>query len=241
MLGHPILLNGVMLDADLTGALHWPERETLVVADLHLEKGSTLGHAAAPLPPYDTDETLDRLEEVIARRRPARVICLGDSFHDRDAADLLPADLADRVRSLTTRHDWIWVTGNHDPDAPRHLGGTAADEVTIGGLVFRHEARAGAVDGEISGHYHPKARVRVRGRGISGRCFVGDGRRLILPAFGAYAGGLDVRDPVVRRLFGRRWEILFIGRSGLHRFPGTGLARRAGPTRPVGHVITGAG
>jgi hypothetical protein len=207
-------LCGETLLPDPSGALSWPAAEVIVVADLHLEKGSSY----PGLPPYDTAATLARLGEVLRERRPRRVICLGDSFHDGGAATRL--DRADRgaLAALVEAHDWLWVAGNHDP-APPSLGGHVASEIAIGPLLFRHEAMIAAPDGEVSGHYHPKAYWRAHGRSVHGRCFVGDGRRLILPAFGAYAGGLDVRDPAIARLFPNGFDTHLIARGRITRLP----------------------
>ena len=213
-----IRLNGAELVPDVSGALWWPARGVLVVADLHLEKGSS--YARHNLPPYDSRATLDRLAEAVGRLEPRHVICLGDSFHDRRAADRLAADERDRVQALAARVDWTWIAGNHDPAPPADWGGTVEHELTVGPLVFRHAAdpaRPGA--GEVSGHYHPKTRVRVRGKGVSARCFVADGRRLILPAFGAYTGGLSVLDPAITRFFPRSFAAHLIGKRAVYPYP----------------------
>ena len=196
-----------------------------MVSDLHLEKGSGFAARGALLPPYDTAATLARLSEAIDRLEPHRVICLGDSFHDGGAGARLSAGDADRLAELTAARDWIWITGNHDPEPPAHWGGRVMDELVDGALVFRHEARSGAV-GELSGHFHPKASVRTRARRVTGRCFVGDGRRLILPAFGAYTGGLDVLDPAISGHLDRNFHIHLIGRERLYSLPGRSLKRR---------------
>jgi DNA ligase-associated metallophosphoesterase len=219
--------HGAALLADASGALYWPAAETLAVADLHLEKGSAFAVKGTPLPPYDSRETLRRLEVVLRRHRPRRVICLGDSFHDTDGARRLAEDEVDTLRGLTAAHEWIWITGNHDPDPPPGLGGIAAPEFRSDTLVFRHEAARKAA-GEISGHYHPKASISVRNRRVGGRCFVTDGARLILPAFGAYAGGLDVRDAAIETLFGREYTVFILGRARVHRFQ----RRNATPVDP---------
>ena len=209
--------HGAGLLADASGALYWPAKETLAVADLHLEKGSAFAANGTLLPPYDSRETLRRLQAVLRRHRARRVICLGDSFHDRGASERLsPEDVA-TLRRLTKAHEWIWITGNHDPDAPDGLGGIAAAEYRSDRLVFRHEAARHAA-GEVSGHFHPKASVPARGRAVGGRCFVTDGDRLILPAFGAYAGGLDVRDPAIECLLGRAYTVFILGRARVHAF-----------------------
>jgi DNA ligase-associated metallophosphoesterase len=216
-------LNGATLLADPSGALFWPERRMLVVSDLHFEKGSAFAARGVPLPPYDTAASLGRLEAVIARHRPETVICLGDSFHDQGAPERASADALTRVRALTARHDWIWIAGNHDPEPDPVWGGRTLPQTVLGPLVFRHEAVETAGAGEISGHYHPKARVRLRGRSASGQCFVTDGNRLMMPSFGAFTGGLDVTSPEIRRLFPRRFEILFLGPDRLYRFPNSAL------------------
>jgi len=221
-----LTVNGVELIADVSGVLWWPARQTLVVADLHLEKGSGLAAKGALLPPYDTAATLARLASAIDRLGPHRVICLGDSFHDGGAAARLSAGDAGTIARLTGDRDWIWITGNHDPDPPARWGGCVIDELMDGALVFRHEARPGSV-GELSGHFHPKASVSTRARRITARCFVGDCDRLILPAFGAYTGGLDVLDPAISRLLHRGFHVHLLGRSRLYSLPRKGLARRS--------------
>jgi DNA ligase-associated metallophosphoesterase len=216
-------VNGVELVADLSGALWWPARATLVVADLHLEKGSSFAAAGSLLPPYDTDTTLARLGEAVARLKPTRVIALGDSFHDAGAAARMAPGTAARLGALAGAVEWIWIVGNHDPvpdDGP--WGGAVRDTVTVGALTFRHAAVADDAPGEVSGHYHPKATVQLRARRLSARCFVTDGRRLVLPAFGAYAGGLDVFAPPLRALFGRGFDAFLLGPS---RVVGVGHAR----------------
>ncbi|WP_299621514.1 ligase-associated DNA damage response endonuclease PdeM [Pelagibius sp.] len=218
-----LVVNGVELTADLSGALLWPARRLAVVADLHFEKGSAFAERGQLLPPYDTAATLDKLEAVLMRHRVEKLICLGDSFHDQRAADRLPTSVAERLRSLTARHDWIWIAGNHDPAPPEDLGGQIAGDWTEGALTFRHEAEPRASAGEVSGHFHPKAAVRVRNRRLSAPCFVTDGRRLILPAFGAYTGGLNVLDPAIAGLFARRFQVTLLGRKQVFTFPSGAL------------------
>jgi hypothetical protein len=190
---------GVEICANLSGALFWEAERLLVVSDLHLEKGSSFAMRGVLLPPYDTVATLGRLGAVIARHDPRTVIALGDSFHDRDAHGRLSDGNRAIVAALQLRRDWIWISGNHDPALPAELGGVVASEVAIGGIVFRHEP-TGAV-GEIAGHLHPKARVSTRGRSVERRCFASDGERVVMPAFGAYTGGLSIRDAAFGRLF----------------------------------------
>jgi DNA ligase-associated metallophosphoesterase len=190
----------VELVADPNGALLWPEQGLLAVADLHLEKGSSFAQRGVLLPPYDTAATLQRLAGLLARYAPRAVIALGDSFHDGRG----PGRLADTDRATLARlqrgRDWIWIAGNHDPDPPVGVGGRFVPELKIGNITFRHEP-TGTTDGEIAGHLHPVARVSRLGRAVSRRCFAGDGERMVMPAFGAYAGGLNVRDRAFARVF----------------------------------------
>nr|WP_207456882.1 ligase-associated DNA damage response endonuclease PdeM [Azospirillum sp. SYSU D00513] len=211
-------LAGARLVADPSGAVLWPERDLLAVADLHLEKGSAFAARGRMLPPYDTRATLDRLSELLGRVKPAQVLCLGDSFHDRHAAGRMePSDVA-RLKALTESADWVWITGNHDPEPPDGFGGRIAAEVVLDGLTFRHEAVPGAV-GELSGHLHPAALVGLPGRRVRERCFAFDGGKLILPAFGAYAGGLNVLDPAISGLLRPRFDAYLTARGRVHRFP----------------------
>ncbi len=220
----PLRVNGQTLVPDLSGALWWPARETLVVADLHLEKGSSFAARGQFLPPYDTAATLDRLEAAVARLRPRRLVALGDSFHDAAAAARVAPRDQTRIRALTAALEWLWIAGNHDPAPPAQWGGRVAPEIALGGLVLRHEAVAAQPDGELSGHFHPKASVRLRGRRVSARCFLTDGRRLILPAFGAFTGGLDALDPAIARLFPAGFTAYLLGRRRLAAYPAAALA-----------------
>jgi uncharacterized protein len=199
---HPVRVADTTLLADPDGALYWAEERLLLVADLHLEKGSAFAKRGVLLPPYDTASTLSRLARLVEHYAPRVVIALGDSFHD-DHGPLRMSDL-DRIKlkGLQRSRDWVWIAGNHDPDLPRDIGGRFADTLAIGALTFRHEPSEQAQDGEIAGHLHPVARVAQRGRAVSRRCFATDGRRLVMPAFGAYAGGLNVRDRAILGLFG---------------------------------------
>ena len=194
-----VTVAGITLLADLSGALVWEEQRLLVVADLHLEKGSSFAARGVLLPPYDTAATVGRLAAVMSRHDPRMVIALGDSFHDRAAHERLSKADRRAVTALQARRDWIWISGNHDPALPADVGGMVASEVAIGPIIFRHEP-TGAV-GEIAGHLHPKARVATRGRAMERRCFAYDGERAVLPAFGAYAGGLSIRDAAFARIF----------------------------------------
>jgi DNA ligase-associated metallophosphoesterase len=197
-----ISLAGVTVIADPAGALFWPDERLLVVADLHLEKGSAFAARGVLLPPYDTTATLARLARLVEHYAPRLVIALGDSFHDGGG----PARMTDISRAalmvLQRGRDWVWIAGNHDPDPAENIGGRFADVLAFGALNFRHEPSPKSSDGEIAGHLHPQARVSQRGRAVSRRCFACDGKRLIMPAFGAYAGGLNVRDRAIVSVFG---------------------------------------
>lgn len=213
-------VNGEELLLEACGALWWAGEKTLVFADLHFEKGSSYARAGQMLPPYDTRSTLKRMEGAISRRHPDRVIALGDSFHDRDAAERLDEEERSCLSSLRNGSEWIWIAGNHDPVPPAWLGGTVAEEVAIGGLAFRHEPRKGNSRGEIAGHLHPCATVTRRGRSLRRRCFVSDGDRLLMPAFGAYTGGLDVRDEAVRMLFPEKFLTYVLGAARVYAVSG---------------------
>jgi DNA ligase-associated metallophosphoesterase len=186
--------------ADLSGALFWEEQSLLIVSDLHLEKGSSYAARGVMLPPYDTVATLSRLAAVIARHDPRIVIALGDSFHDRMAHERLGGSDREALGAMQLRRDWIWISGNHDPALPSNLGGVVASEVALGPIAFRHEPTGAS--GEIAGHLHPKARVSTRGRSVERRCFASDGERAVMPAFGAYTGGLSIRDKAFAKIFG---------------------------------------
>ena len=214
---------GTILRLLTDGALLWGAERTLIVADLHLEKGSAFAGRGQFLPPYDTAAAIARLGALIARHAPERVIALGDSFHDRAAPGrMTETDRAGLLR-LTAAAEWIWIAGNHDPDPPAAVGGWATSELSIGPLTFRHEPRPGPADGEIAGHLHPAARVVGYGRSIRRRCFASDGRRLVMPAFGALAGGLNVLDAAFRPLFdGRDFHAYMLG-DAVHAVPGRRL------------------
>ena len=205
----------VMLRA--SGGLWLETERTLVVADLHFEKGS---HYAARfgqmLPPYDTRETLDRLDREIAALSPARLIFLGDSFHDGQGEARLADDDATRLACLARGRELVWAVGNHDEEGPRVLPGEVIDEATIQGLTLRHEPQAGLQPGEVAGHLHPAARVSSGRGSVRRRCFVTDGARLILPAFGAYTGGLNVLDVAFSGLFGGPLLAAALGKQKVH-------------------------
>jgi len=193
-------LAGATAALDLSGALYLPDADALVVADLHLEKGSAFARRGLMLPPYDTRETLRALAGVLARYAPRTVIALGDSFHDRGGPDRLGPDDRRALAGLQSGRRWLWITGNHDRTLPDDIGGEVLDDLALGRLTLRHEPLGGALD-EIAGHLHPAGKVRLRGRSVRRRCFVTDGRRCVMPAFGTYAGGLNVCDAAFRPIF----------------------------------------
>ncbi len=199
-----------------SGALWLAAERTLVVADLHLEKGSSYAARGQMLPPYDTRDTLRRLTAEVAALSPATVILLGDTFHDRRSEDRLAADDAETLRGLARGRTLVWVVGNHDADGPRALPGETADELELAGLTLRHEPRAGLQPGEVSGHLHPAARVKATRGSVRRRCFITDAERLILPAFGAYAGGLNVMDQAFAGLFARAPLMGALGAGRVH-------------------------
>ena len=222
-------LAGVELVADPSGALWWPDRRTLIVADLHFEKGAAFARRGALLPPYDTRATLALLAQVIERLDPVMVVALGDSFHDRAGADHIDAADARALAALVARQDWIWIAGNHDPAPGPGLGGrVVADALELGPLMLRHQALPATARGELSGHFHPKAGIRIHGRHLTCRCFVADQTRVILPAFGAYAGGLDVRDPAISDLFPHGFDAYLAGKTRLTMVPFPKIGRATG-------------
>jgi DNA ligase-associated metallophosphoesterase len=216
-MGESILeLAGACLLAHCSGALYWPDEELLVVADLHLEKGSSFASRGVLLPPYDTAATITRLAEVTTRFAPRLVVALGDSFHDnRGPARISDADRA-ALGALQRGRDWIWLAGNHDPEPVSDLGGISAKTLAVGQLNFRHAPQPGFVHGEIAGHLHPVARVPSRAGTLSRRCFACDGRRIIMPAFGAYVGGLNVRDRTFSAVFGIEFTAHVLGAARLY-------------------------
>jgi len=214
-------LAGERLLLDPDGALFWPAAGVLAVADLHLEKGTAAARRGSLVPPWDTRITLDRLAALLARWRPARVVLLGDSFHDRHAAARLPPGEAARLAGMAEAAEFVWVSGNHDPLPPEGLRGLAVAEWRHGTLAFRHQAwqaQAGAAAAEVCGHHHPKARVQTRAGWVSRACFVAAPDRLMLPALGAYTGGLDVAHPEIAALFPGGGQVFLLGRERLFRF-----------------------
>lgn len=198
-----IRVAGVGATLRASGALWLAEESLLAVADLHLEKGSAYAARGQMLPPYDTRETLNRLEQEIAALAPRTVVFLGDTLHDRQAESRIAGPDRERLGALAERLQLIWVRGNHDPDGAGELGGVSMDSVEVAGLVLRHDPSPAPVRGEVSGHLHPCLRIRGPAGDVRRRCFASDGQRLILPAFGAYAGGLNLRDEAFSTVFER--------------------------------------
>ncbi len=256
-----ISVNGETLLLDKSGAAVWPAEKTLVFADLHFEKGSAYAKRGTLLPPYDTRSTIKRMAEAIGRHKPLRVIALGDSFHDGEAADRLDPEERAMLARLAAGAEWIWVEGNHDPKPPAWIGGRVAAEIAFGGLVFRHvpapcrpgpdqlplmlrqahpsrrrfaapqdeglgnpltlsqskgEGTRPGQAGEVAGHLHPATVVRRGGMSVRRRCFVSNGARLLLPSFGAYTGGLDVRDIAIASLFADGFCVYALGRERVY-------------------------
>ncbi len=199
-----------------SGALWLEAERALVVADLHFEKGSAYARRGQMLPPYDTRETLRRLALEVEALSPRLVVLLGDTLHDGGAEARIDAEDAAAIDRLAAGRTLLWIVGNHDADGPRQLAGEVGDEIALSGLLLRHEPQAGLQPGEVAGHLHPCARVRGRGASVRRRCFVTDGERLILPAVGAYAGGLNVRDAAFSGLFARPPTAVALGPRKAH-------------------------
>ena len=215
--GHDIVIGGATMAADPSGALYWPEHGLIAVADLHLEKGSSFAARGQLLPPYDSATTLARLAKLIAHYAPRAVIALGDNFHDGGGpARLGPEDRAS-LHALQRGRDWIWLTGNHDPEPAATIGGAFHDTFALGGITFRHQPTGAS--NEIAGHLHPVARISQRGRSVRRRCFAVDRTRLVMPAFGAYAGGLNIRHAAFCDLFGTlKFTAHMLGEDRLYAF-----------------------
>lgn len=212
-----IALCGKLFVADQSGALYWPAARALIVADLHLEKGSAAAQRGRMVPPYDTRETLTCLAQALDRTNAETVIALGDSLHDTSACDRISDGDLEALRILQEDRLWIWLNGNHDPVIADTLGGRVMPELELEGIAFRHVPRPGRVTHEIAGHLHPAARLSMHGHLIRRPCFVGNGLRLVLPAFGAYTGGLNVLDEAFLPLFGHDgFAVWMLGSEGLY-------------------------
>ena len=214
---------GEVVEALPEGALWAKHQNALIVSDLHLEKASSFARRGQMLPPYDTRATLDRLHSAIARVKPHMIVSLGDSFHDKQAPERLDHQDAQTIQSLTAAHDWIWIEGNHDPLPPKGLGGRTAAELKLGTLTLRHEPTGDVATGEVAGHLHPCAAVSARGRRLRARCFATCGTRLVMPAFGAFTGGLNVCDEAFAPIFPKGCSALLLARGRVYPAPGPRL------------------
>jgi DNA ligase-associated metallophosphoesterase len=215
----PFSFAGETFIATPGGALFWPRLQALLVADLHLEKASWFAKGGQFLPPYDSQATLTALLTEVDATGATRLFCLGDSFHDRFGCDRLPEAARALLLSLTARLDWTWIVGNHDPGFADHCGGTIVEEVEEGGIILRHEANRHESRPEMSGHFHPKLRLHLRGRRVSRRCFVVSDSKIIFPAFGSLTGGLDAHHPEIMRNVGSSASALVPLSDRLLRFP----------------------
>jgi DNA ligase-associated metallophosphoesterase len=214
----PFSFAGHALAALPQGALFWPARRALLVADLHFEKASWFARFGQMLPPYDSIATLTALAALVESTGATEIWCLGDSFHDAAGCERLSPHAQEMLRGLTATRRWTWITGNHDIGMVDRCGGDVAAEALVDGLVLRHEALSAETRPELSGHFHPKLRVRVRGRSVSRRCFVATATKLILPAFGALTGGLDAAHPEIVRAVGHDAEALVPVENRMLRF-----------------------
>ncbi len=211
---HDLRVEGIRLTCDWAGCLFVPDEETLIVSDLHLEKGSSYARRGQHLPPYDTRQTLTLLAHRLAVWQPRRVICLGDSFHDATGHERLSEPCRLALTAMMKGRDWVWIEGNHDPLPPATLGGDCAPTIELGPLTLCHEPQRGLRKGEIAGHLHPSGKVVRRSRSVRRPCFVTDGSRLIMPSFGAYTGGLNIRDRAFDGLFDQeRMSAVLLGRE----------------------------
>ncbi len=215
----PLSFAGHDFEIVAPAALYWPARKALLVADLHLEKASFYARQGQMLPPYDSRATLDELADIIGQTAARSVFCIGDNYHDRQEEERLESAAAEQLLRLTSQVDWIWITGNHDPDVDGLWGGRAVAEWTGDGLAMRHEATKNPEMPELSGHYHPKIKVKARGRHVSRRCFVAGSKNLILPAFGALTGGMAANDLVIEAVVGGPAEAVVGLSNRILRFP----------------------
>ena len=215
----PFSFAGHDLTALPQGALFWPARRALLVADLHLEKASWYARSGQMLPPYDSIATLGDLAALAVTTGAEEIWCLGDSFHDRNGCERLPERAREMLTALTAATRWTWITGNHDPVYADPCGGRVVAEAEVDGLLLRHEADPAEPRPELSGHFHPKLRISQRGRRVSRRCFVATATKLILPAFGALTGGLDAGHPEIVRAVGPDAQALVPLADRLLKFP----------------------
>jgi DNA ligase-associated metallophosphoesterase len=213
-----ITLHGERLLLDPAGAAFWPAASVLAVADLHLEKGSAAARRGQLVPPWDSALTLARLALLLQKWRPQVVVAVGDSFEDDGGPARLGQSDRTLLMAMASQARFVWVCGNHDPSPPLDMPGLAVTSWCEGALLFRHQACASATPGEVSGHFHPKARVATRAGEVVRPCFVTDGRRLVLPAFGAYTGGLDVRAPALGAIFPEGGSVHLLGQAKIFSF-----------------------
>ncbi|MGH1418000.1 MAG: ligase-associated DNA damage response endonuclease PdeM [Hyphomicrobiaceae bacterium] len=212
-----ISLCGKSFFAHMSGGLYWPSEKALIVADLHLEKGSSFAARGQMLPPYDTRETLHRLANTIDHCGAETVIALGDSFHDRTAGERMSGEDLETLAIMQDSCEWIWIAGNHDPEIPENVRGYVIPELTASGITFRHEPKVGPVTHEVAGHLHPAAKISLNGFSLRRPCFVGNGVRLIMPAFGAFTGGLNILDDVFSPHLGNEGvNVWMLGQEGLY-------------------------
>jgi uncharacterized protein len=218
---HVIALGGFSFVPDMSGALFLPDEKLLLVADLHLEQGASLARRGLHVPPFDTGITLAMLERVLAATQARRLVLLGDSFHDGHGPQEVSPNHAERLRVLTAKIDTIWIAGNHDPQAHNALGGTCVEELALGNITLRHiPANLKPGELEIAGHFHPGAAIEQRGKHIRTKCFVGDDRRIILPAFGSYTGALNVKNPAFQGLLNiQNTKVWMISKTTIYNFP----------------------
>ncbi|HWL81783.1 MAG TPA: ligase-associated DNA damage response endonuclease PdeM [Roseomonas sp.] len=232
MISAPLHLAGERLALDPAGVLFWPARKLLAVSDLHLEKGSHFAARGRFVPPYDTRETLARLVPLLRRYAPEHLVFLGDSFHDAAGAARMPAAERATLRQALDGREVTWVLGNHDPLPPEALPGMATEELRLGPLVFRHQGIPGNAAGfELSGHFHPKASMATRCGAVTRPCFMTDARRILLPSFGAYTGGLAITEAPVAALFPRGGRAFLLGKERL-------FSMAVGPMKHLAAALT---
>ncbi len=223
------LVNGVECVCDPMGALYAPSLRLLVVSDLHLEKGAAFARRGRLLPPYDTGATLKILKSVITRYDPAIVISLGDNFHDQPGSTFMPDEYRLMIEEMARGREWIWITGNHDPEGVDNLPGRVAESLVFDRLTFRHEPTVGALAGEVAGHLHPAAIVRRREKSVRRPCFATDGTRLLMPSFGVMTGGLSLSHVAFRGLFDREKLVAhMLGRDRIYAVPSANLLLKCG-------------
>jgi len=214
--GLAMRLNGTRVVLRSSAALWLPKTRTLCAGDLHLEKGSAYAARGQMLPPYDTHETLGRLEAEVEALDPGAIVLLGDSFHDAGGESRMDPAAAARIEALARGRTFIWIVGNHDEAGPKGLPGDVVENIGVEGLVLIHEPTPGRRPGEVAGHLHPCARVTAFGRAVRARCFATDGERMVLPAFGAFTGGLNLREPAFAGLFAAPPTAGVIGKNRVH-------------------------